>query len=120
MCEHCGRQPGQDLEILSKLRNLQETLKDATKSLAEAQFKLEGLLTLNDPNIATITIHGGLKLLPSEFNIIHELLLDHQKIPAIKALRRLRNLGLKDAKDIIDHTESHGNYPGNRLCTRDQ
>ena len=96
------------LELLEQIRELMHDLGDAAHQIACAQFKLKQILTLNDPNATVHTLHGGLRLLDTEYQVVVALLTAEDggsvanKIPAIKALRRLRNVSLFDAKQTIE------------------
>jgi ribosomal protein L7/L12 len=47
----------------------------------------------------------------SDFREIEALVAAHQKINAIKALRERTGVGLKEAKDAVEHFEAHGRWP---------
>jgi ribosomal protein L7/L12 len=96
------------LELLSQIRELENDLRDAAHQIACAQYKLNLILTLNDPMVAVHTLYGGLRLLDTEYQAVVALLKAEDggsvtnKIPAIKALRSLRDISLFDAKQIIE------------------
>jgi hypothetical protein len=46
--------------------------------------------------------HLGLKLDQDDFDEVRQLMLDGQKIPAIKLYREITGAGLKEAKDAVE------------------
>jgi len=107
----CTCKPIFDLEMLSRIRNIERDIQDAARMLAVAQLKLKDLFAIGDPNIEHIELKGGIRLTTIEFQPIHQLLMKSEHIPAIKALRELRNISLAEAKHAIDDLKNRENYP---------
>lgn len=67
----------------------------------------------DDP--ATFLKYADKRQPPKHVQMIYESIVSQNKVQAIKDLRATHNLGLKDAKDIVDHIEltlAHRGVPG--------
>jgi large subunit ribosomal protein L7/L12 len=90
------------LLLMIKAFQLQSRINDLTSDLEWLKNRPDGSpLPLSSPTSLDTTDHADDEI----YKKIRSLLAAGHKIEAIKMVRKARDIGLKDAKDYVDHIE---------------